>query len=96
MNNKEYNTITVFKYFLSFLEVWKEENYGTSAEINWQAVWGFVNYLLLKGLGFFFLLHRQHLQSQATSTRQCRDVRLNRGLFQPLGSFSRTKQFYIS
>lgn len=43
MNNKEYNTITVFKYFLSFLEVWKEENYGTSAEINWQAVWGFVN-----------------------------------------------------
>ena len=43
MTNKDYNTITVFKYFISFLEVWKEENYGPSAEINWQAVWGFVN-----------------------------------------------------
>ena len=43
MNHKDYNTITVFKYFISFLEVWKQENYGQSAEINWQAVWGFVN-----------------------------------------------------
>lgn len=43
MKKKDYNTITVFKYFISFLEVWKEENYGNSAEINWQAVWSFVN-----------------------------------------------------
>ena len=43
MQKKDYNTITVFKYFISFLEVWKEENYGNSAEINWQAVWSFVN-----------------------------------------------------
>ena len=43
MQKKDYNTITVFKYFISFLEVWKEENYGPSAEINWQAVWSFVN-----------------------------------------------------
>lgn len=43
MHQKDYNTITVFKYFISFLEVWKEENYGSSAEINWQAVWSFVN-----------------------------------------------------
>ena len=43
MNKHDYNTITVFKYFISFLEVWKEENYGQSAEINWQAVWKFVN-----------------------------------------------------
>lgn len=43
MNKHDYNTITVFKYFISFLEVWKEENYGQSAEINWQAVWEFVN-----------------------------------------------------
>ena len=43
MQKKDYNTITVFKYFISFLEVWKEENYGSSAEINWQAVWSFVN-----------------------------------------------------
>lgn len=43
MKIKDHNTITVFKYFISFLEVWKQENYGQSAEINWQAVWGFVN-----------------------------------------------------
>ena len=49
----------------------------------------------LKSGGFFFLLHRQCLQSQATNARQCRGIRLHRGLFQPLSSFSRTKQFYI-
>ena len=50
----------------------------------------------LKSGGFFFLLHRQCLQSQATNARQCRGIRLHRGLFQPLSSFSRTKQFYVS
>ena len=49
----------------------------------------------LKSGGFFFLLHRQCLQSQATNARQCRGIRLHRGLFQALSSFSRTKQFYI-
>ena len=48
----------------------------------------------LKSGGFFFLLHRQCLQSQATNARQCRGIRLHRGLFQALSPFSRVKLFF--
>lgn len=39
----ESRIIKVFKYFIQFLEIYGAENYGQSAEVNWETVWNFVN-----------------------------------------------------
>lgn len=39
----EYNTMMLFKAFLSFLEVYGQENFGENVEIDWCKVWSFVN-----------------------------------------------------
>ena len=82
--------------------IWNKENGGNFAVCKYRplgqteniSVFGELRTTLKSG-GFFFWLHRQCLQSQATNARQCRGIRLHRGLFQALSSFSRTKQFYI-
>ena len=35
--------IKIFKYFVQFLEIYGAENYGQSAEVNWERVWNFCN-----------------------------------------------------
>ena len=35
--------IQIFKYFIDFLKIWGQENYGENVEINWPAVFKFTN-----------------------------------------------------
>ena len=46
MNKDKSNSriIKIFQYFVQFLEIYGAENYGESAEVNWEKVWDFVNH----------------------------------------------------
>ena len=42
-NKSNQRIIQIFKFFVQFLEIYGQENYGQSAEVDWEKVWNFVN-----------------------------------------------------
>ena len=41
---RELRKIDIFKYMIQFLEIYGNENFGQSAEVNWAAVWDYYSH----------------------------------------------------